>query len=60
MAIKKTICISWHVDDVHSRVDELGYEKITDEEAMTILEGIAQTHDATIGVNWDVIDIHIE
>ncbi len=52
--------VRWHVDDVHWRVYELGYDPLTNEEAREVLEDVKHGHDASIGINWDVIDFHIE
>lgn len=49
-----TIEISWHIDDVKS-LDE----SLTDAEAREILNIAKHEHDATIGINWDVLQCHI-
>ena len=46
---------AWHIDDVKQQDSSL-----TDEEAREILQSIDHNHDATIGINWDVIDAAIE
>ena len=53
------ITISWHVDDVLGRGKE-SETPLTIEQARDILANIDRYHDATIGINWDVIDIHID
>jgi len=55
----KTITITWHIDDVFCRAKEKGIN-ITEEQAIEILQNIKHNHDATIGVNWDVIDCHLD
>lgn len=49
-----TIEISWHIDDVKHQD-----ETLTDEQALEVLHLIKNNHDATIGVNWEVIDAAI-
>ena len=56
---EKILCIVWQVDDVLYRADELGIE-ITEEEAEEILNVMNHHHDACIGINWDVIDCHLQ
>ena len=55
----KTITITWHIDDVLSRAKETDMD-ITEEQAKDILQSIKHNHDASIGINWDVIDSHLE
>lgn len=50
--------VSWSVQDVLDRAEELGVE-LTKTEARDILSTIIYRHDANIGINWDVIDVHI-
>jgi hypothetical protein len=52
MSSKKFIRIKWHIDDVLSVRPDL-----TDLQAYQVLEDIKKNHDATIGVNWEVIEI---
>lgn len=49
--LKDEISITWHIDDVLERRDDL-----TPEQCRMVLQRIADNHDAEIGVNWDVID----
>ena len=53
--IETEIQITWSVHDVKSRDSTL-----SDDEAIEILLLIRDNHDASIGVNWDVIDAAIE
>ena len=55
----KTIAIKWSTNDVLSRAEDMGVE-ITGEQADEILQNVFGNHDATIGVNWEVIEFHIE
>ena len=45
------IAIKWHIDDIKSRDNSL-----TDDECRNVLVSLKSDHDATIGINWDVID----
>ena len=56
---KKTISITWHIDDVLSQAKEKGIN-ITEQQAIEILQNIKRNHDASIGINWDVIDCHLD
>ena len=44
------IAIVWSVDDVKMECDWL-----TDDQALEVLFALKSHHDATIGINWDVI-----
>lgn len=52
------ISIKWSYHDVLSQAKEDG-EEITDEQAKEILAIIKHQHDASIGINWEVISTHI-
>ena len=49
------IAIIWSVEDVMMECDWL-----TEEQAMDVLHGLEYNHDATIGINWEVIRYHAE
>lgn len=53
------ISVSWHIDDVIERAKERDI-KVTEDEAREILQAVKKHHDASIGINWDVLDIHTE
>ena len=53
---KDKIALTWSVDDVIGLNDN----KLTREQAIGILDNILSHHDASIGVNWDVIQCHID
>ena len=55
----KTISIKWSTEDVLWQADNLDIE-LTEEQAEDILESLAECHDASIGINWDVISFYIE
>lgn len=53
--LKKAVAIVWTIDDIKDRRPDL-----TDEQAALILTQMQKHHDATIGINWDVIDCYAE
>lgn len=55
----KTIEIRWSTEDVLGKAEEMDIE-LTEEQADVILDNIERYHDASIGINWDVIEYHIE
>lgn len=56
---EKTISIKWSTIDIKDRAKELR-KRISQKDAEQILDNIERKHDASIGVNWDVIDAHID
>jgi len=55
----KQISITWTDEDVLQRAEEMGVS-LTREEISDVLSVMEADHDATIGINWDVISYHIE
>ena len=53
------IALVWDIWDIHRKAEEMGVE-LTDEQAQDILDTIYADHDASVGVNWDVIETNIE
>lgn len=49
----------WSLTDIVERANEKYEIELSNEDAVVIKNSICQTHDATIGINWDVIDNHI-
>lgn len=49
----------WFVIDVQERGMEIGYPDISAEKASKVLTDVNKYHDATIGINWEVLDFHI-
>ncbi len=47
----KKISIEWHIDDVLEIRPDLD-----DRKAMNVLNMVLRKHDATVGVNWEVLD----
>lgn len=52
------ITITWWTSDIMDRANELEIT-ISEEEAGEILQKMKDDHDATIGINWDVIDCYL-
>jgi len=50
----------WSTDDVLCMVDEDDGLKLTQEQANKIIDDIDHHHDASIGINWEVIRCHID
>ena len=53
------ITLSWHVDDIKGQAENRSM-KITDQQAKDVLQAVKHKHDACIGVNWEVIDFHLD
>ena len=49
-----TIQITWCVEDVLHQAEEEGIA-LTLEQCKEVLDHVDKNHDATIGINWDVI-----
>lgn len=49
--VNRSISIIWHIEDIKAVRPDLN-----DEQASRVLTKLKQTHDATIGINWEVID----
>jgi hypothetical protein len=49
------ISISWCVEDVKSIAEDL-----TDDECRKVLQLAKDNHDATIGINWEVLEMWAE
>lgn len=49
----------WHIDDVFAQAKEMG-RRLTVEEAEWVIEHVDSKHDATIGINWDVLSYWID
>lgn len=51
-SLPKKISIVWHIEDVLSVKSTL-----TAQEASLVLKHLKEHHDASIGINWDTIEI---
>jgi hypothetical protein len=57
--VDKTIAYVWHVDDVLSRGKER-HINLSEQQAIEILHRIDKGKDASIGINWEVIDVYTD
>ena len=53
LARRRQIAIVWDVEDVQSVRPDL-----SDDKAWQVLQQTSQCHDATIGIDWDVLECH--
>jgi len=51
--------IFWQAEDILWRAKDRDII-LTDEDLGQIVDALTDNHDACIGINWDVIDFHIE
>jgi hypothetical protein len=58
-ALKKKVGITWCGEDVFTLAMQNGYGLLNADQINAILYDLEKYHDATIGINWDVIDYHI-
>jgi|TARA_R110002167_G_scaffold140572_1_gene328437 hypothetical protein len=49
-----SISVVWNIEDVQSLEP-----KVTDEQAMEVLELALDNHDANVGINWGVLEFWI-
>lgn len=49
------VAFLWGVDDVREVANG---KELTDDECMEVLDTVMSNHDASIGINWDVIRYH--
>jgi len=54
-----TISVTWHIDDVQAVANDMGIE-MNNDTAREILAMVKHYHDASIGINWDVIEATID
>lgn len=57
--VTTSIKLVWSIEDVIGRAEETDV-KLTDKQAGDVLDYCYHEHDATIGMNWDVIDYYID
>ena len=58
---KDTISLEWETEDIKQRLQERGEEnKLTTDDCRFVLSLMLDKHDATIGINWDVMDEYID
>ena len=56
--IINSISISWCADDVKQQASDMNVE-LTEKEIIDVLSSMKNYHDASIGINWEVIEAHI-
>lgn len=49
----------WCVEDVMGMLED-DDRQLSEEEARIVLQNVDRCHDASIGINWDAIDCHID
>ncbi|WP_208095819.1 hypothetical protein [Paenarthrobacter sp. MSM-2-10-13] len=49
------VAVIWSIEDVQGLASEL-----SDEQAMEVLEDAKNHHDASVGMNWDVLEYYVE
>ena len=58
---KDTISLEWSTLDVKQQlIDRNKKEKLNIEECREVLDRCLRRHDATMGLSWDIMDIHID
>jgi hypothetical protein len=55
LAKRREIAVVWCVEDVQEVRPDLD-----DDQAWEVLQHVRRRHDATIGINWDVLDCHAD
>jgi hypothetical protein len=55
LAARRQIAAGWSIEDVQEIRPDL-----TDEQARKVLQAVERNHDATIGINWDVLQYHAD
>ena len=58
MSEHKTLTIDWSTEYIISQAFDMGVGLDIDQ-ASEILEEVIDDHDASVGINWDVIEYHI-
>jgi hypothetical protein len=56
---KGYILILWHKDDVTMMFEKIGKD-YTDEDVSHVIKEIEEHQDASMGMNWDVIESYID
>ena len=55
------LAIAWTIQDIKTAErNMMKIKELSDDDCIEIMKGISMKHDATMGVNWDVICDHIE
>ena len=59
MSEHKTLTIEWSTEDIISQAHHSMGVDLDIDQASEILEEVIDDHDASVGINWDVIEYHI-
>jgi len=57
--MKTVLTIKWCIEDILESAKQRGI-KLTKKEASDVLSLAERRHDASIGINWDVLNYHID
>lgn len=57
--VDDSISVNWHFQDVKERAAQRKIS-LTCDQAREVLASVKLRHDPEIGINWDVIDVHID
>lgn len=60
--MKTTIEIIWDIEDIDVLIEDQNIKfkrPLTDEEKMMVLKKAKLCHDASIGINWEVLEDHL-
>ena len=52
--------LNWSIEDIHIRVEDMGYEPLTHEEAVTLADELEYNADANYGITWEHLESAIE
>ncbi len=55
----EVVGVIWQKEDIIWRAEDRGLS-ISDEKAVQIVDALGHGHDACIGINWEVIDFHLD
>ncbi len=50
----------WQVEDVQGHIGDDTDRALTQEQCESVLESMTRRQDANIGLNWEVMDVHID
>jgi hypothetical protein len=56
--LKDEMHVVWNIQDIYDQAEDDGIE-LDSNQAQEILASLHQKHDATVGINWDVISAAI-
>lgn len=50
----------WYIEDIHSAQDFRNGKPLTTEQGNLVMEFLAHNFDASIGINWEVVEMAID